>query len=371
MLRSTFIRTAAATALVAPLGLRTASATSTDRQLAATAHDAVRARATRVAPLDAEQALARAGASTGLVSHLRRAAPAGPATDNPLQQWATQQWNHLPGHDQAFLDQTLADLVPALDAVLHASANQPAHVLPGKAGLLHRTLDLLREFWQVDASRVELVGMDASVYGDLPRLHAVYEHLGLPADEAGEYARLVRDWFATSPSLQTDNPLLTHNLFASAGFGSGPWLPDVVVVGEGMRQACEAVGYGDVGGQLLVAHEFAHHVQVATGTVGETTWWSPRLAREVELFADACAGYFAGHVRGLRMPVRRVQDFLALAGGLRTEVFGAELELTSAQHASAVAWGHRQHTRDLPRTLVAAPGDLEERFRRELGGLLD
>ena len=81
-----------------------------------------------------------------------------------------------------------------------------------------------------------------------------------------------------------DNPLWTLNAFAFSGEGErDPFiaaLPDKLIIGDGIIAAYDAIGLGDVGARVIMAHEFAHHVQYELGVfdTGPTDPARPRAA---------------------------------------------------------------------------------------------
>ena len=84
-------------------------------------------------------------------------------------------------------------------------------------------------------------------------------------------------------------------------------LPDKMVIGDGFLRALTAMGIDDVGARVVLAHEYAHHLQAELGLF-DSPLTGAEATRRTELMADAYAGYFAAHARGLSLNAKRVVD---------------------------------------------------------------
>jgi len=66
-----------------------------------------------------------------------------------------------------------------------------------------------------------------------------------------------------------DNPLFTLDAFAFTAEGDPDpavaGLPDKFIFGDGILDALDAMGIGDVGARVVRGHEFGHHVQFEDG----------------------------------------------------------------------------------------------------------
>lgn len=108
-------------------------------------------------------------------------------------------------------------------------------------------------------------------------------------------------------------PLFTLNAFAFTGEGDpDPFiasLPDTMVFGQGLLAAMDTLGLADVGPRVILAHEFAHHIQFELDLF-DSPLTGAEATRRTELMADAYATYFAVHARGLSLNAKRVSDAL-------------------------------------------------------------
>jgi len=109
-----------------------------------------------------------------------------------------------------------------------------------------------------------------------------------------------------------DNPLWTLNAYAFSGEDETDpelrALPDKLVFGDGILEAYDAIGLGDVGPRVIMAHEFAHHVQFELGVFDTGPSDPAEATRRTELMADAMAAYYGVHKKGLALNKKRVVD---------------------------------------------------------------
>lgn len=111
------------------------------------------------------------------------------------------------------------------------------------------------------------------------------------------------------------------------------------MLGDGLLEGMNAIGFGDVAPQAIEAHEYGHHIQfqlqLNTGEI------SAEASRRSELMADAFAGYYLSHARGASMQWKRVTQFLQVffnigdCGVTSTSHHG-----TPAQRMAAAGWGY-------------------------------
>jgi hypothetical protein len=149
---------------------------------------------------------------------------------------------------------------------------------------------------------------------------------------------------ASIPELRGgDNPIFTLNAYAYTGedetdplFAS---IPDKIVFGDGILDFFEYAGLADVGPRVVMAHEFAHHVQFENDLF-DSPLTGPEATRRTELMADAMASYFATHSRGLALNAKRVlqaQQAFAEVGDCAFTSPGHHG--TPLQRARASQWG--------------------------------
>jgi hypothetical protein len=210
--------------------------------------------------------------------------------------------------------------VPTYDALFFGTQGDPDYALESHARQITNTFRDLRRFWDIDSSDVQLMAMHGDVLLDADRIAATLTAMVAtgeadpmtPAEiqaEAQEVATFMQeqgDFY--------DNPLWTLNAFAFSGEGEGDpliaALPDKLVMGDGIIEAYDAIGLGDVGVRVIRAHEFAHHVQYELGVFDTGPTDPAEATRRTELMADAMASYFGTHKKGLALNSKRVADAL-------------------------------------------------------------
>ncbi len=203
--------------------------------------------------------------------------------------------------------------IPALDALIFGTGSDPAYALEDRAKELTRTFRDLQRFWDVESADIQLLAMHGDVLLDVDRVARVLVvAFGLTETEAAVHAQYIAATIASVPAFQGgDNPIFTLNAFAFSGEGDpDPFIasiPDKIVMGDGVIAAMEAIGIGDVGPRLILAHEFGHHVQFELGLF-DSPLTGAEATRRTELMADAYATYYAVHARGLALNTRRVLE---------------------------------------------------------------
>jgi hypothetical protein len=224
--------------------------------------------------------------------------------------------------DPAVLTQLLglaAHVIPTVDAIFFVTEDTPQFfgVNGEYTKIMLKTERDTRRFWNIQSSDIQLLAMHGSMLLDKARVARAYQAgftiEGDPIDDATAafLAGLVHDAVLADPDLRRGNhPLFTLNAFALSAPG---FLPDKIVMGDGILEAYRDMGYDDVAPQAIYAHEFAHHIQFENGyfddvVPGATT--QAELTRYTELMADAYAAYYLTHKRGGTMNKKRVAKFL-------------------------------------------------------------
>jgi hypothetical protein len=275
------------------------------------------------------------------------------------------------------LDSGILDF-PTYDALVFGTDGDPASALPKahRQPLAGAFRDAQR-FWDVQSGDISLISMHGEVVlQDRARLTRLLVTVyGLGQAEAAAYADAVVTTVASIPELQGGaNPIFTLNAFAFTAEGESDPLvasiPDKIVFGDGLLAWFEAAGLADVGPRVVLAHEFAHHVQFEDDLFGPVG--GPEATRRTELMADAMAAYFATHSRGLSQNAKRVlqaeQAFADVGDCAFTSDghHGTPLQRTRAvQWGAALADSQRKQGHVLPSRTVATL------FDAALPGLVD
>ena len=194
--------------------------------------------------------------------------------------------------------------VPAYDAILSGSPKDDAYdLLPAYEQKLTATMGHTQRFWDVRLNDVQLVAMHGEMLTDVNRVASTIEYMydvG-PADAVA----IAEDMIAmikSDPALKKGkNPIFSLNAFAFTGDGDPDpvirRLKDKVIFGDGILRALKAIGLNNVGGQSVLAHEMAHHVQFEDDLF-DSDLEGPEATRRTELMADGFGTYFLTHKKG-------------------------------------------------------------------------
>jgi hypothetical protein len=171
---------------------------------------------------------------------------------------------------------------------------------------VNRTFKDLLRFWNIPTD-ILLRDAHGDLFKDATKTANVIliEYPFLTEADAAYYADLCKTVFGSSHFNSYKHPLLTFNAFAAP---ADDYFHTVkkIVMGDGIMQAYDDMGFGDVAPQAILAHEYGHQVQFAKnvdfGSGAEGTM-------RTELMADAFSAYFLTHKQGAAMNWKRVQEF--------------------------------------------------------------
>lgn len=180
---------------------------------------------------------------------------------------------------------------------------------------IQRAFKDLSRFWDIDAGDMELAGMHFDTYLDLEKSAETLQLLyGGTIEENMGTAEFLKEIAEDYETLNRENgAIFTFNAFAFKGQEVPPLgsIPDKIVMGDGIMQGMDAIGFGDVAPQAILAHEFAHQIQYDNGYfVDVDPEDEPEATRRTELMADAYAAYYLTHKRGATMNWKRVEQFM-------------------------------------------------------------
>jgi len=214
-----------------------------------------------------------------------------------------------------------ADLVPTYEALLFQERNAQTYF--GYNGEYNQRMDKterdVKRFWDIESADIQVLAMHGTVLADPGRTVPTYTSpffLGLPPAVAQTWAADVQNVVQTEPTVNGGNhPLFTFNAFAISAPEIG--IPDKIVMGDGILDAYQVLGFGDVALPAIFAHEFGHHIQFERGYFDElppganpATVDAAELTRYTELMADAFSAYYMTHKRGAAFNKHRVAEFL-------------------------------------------------------------
>lgn len=272
--------------------------------------------------------------------------------------------------------------VPTYEALFFGSPTDADFALESHAQQLTNTYRDLTRFWtDVQSDDIELMAMHGDVLLDRGRIARTLQAMvdaGVlqplsPATIAAA-AGTVADFMAGQGDFY-DNPFFTLNAFAFSGAGdpdpSIAGLPDKLVFGDGILDAYDAIGLGDVGPRAIMAHEFGHHIQYELGSFDTDISDPAEATRRTELMADAFASYFGTHKKGLALNKKRVVDALLsfyTVGDCQFDSSGHHG--TPVQRERAAAWGADLAAAAQPRSYVLPAQEVDDRFDAALPGIV-
>ncbi|WP_432949734.1 hypothetical protein ACQPXM_17245 [Kribbella sp. CA-253562] len=201
----------------------------------------------------------------------------------------------------------------------------------------------LRPFWDIESADIQMRPMHSAIMADRDALYRTFRTVLHRNDfDAAYWADMFSTW-ASQPKFR-DHPVLSMNAYAFTGEGDPDpalaALPDQIVMGDGILQAYQAVGLGDVAPQAILAHEFGHHIQYENNLF-DSPLTGAEATRRTELMADAFAAYYLAHSRGASMQWKRVQLFTDLFYGIGDCDFAnAGHHGTPNQRARTATWAY-------------------------------
>jgi hypothetical protein len=267
--------------------------------------------------------------------------------------------------------------VPTYDALFFGSAGDPDYALESHAHQLRNTYRDLQRFWDIESDDIQLMAMHGDVLLDADRIAATLTRMVAageidpmtPAEIQAEAQTVAA--FMQSQGDFYDNPLWTLNAYAFSGEGDPnpifAALPDKLVFGDGILAAYDAIGLGDVGPRVIMAHEFAHHVQFELGVFDTGPTDPAEATRRTELMADAMATYYGVHKKGLALNKKRVTDALLSFYTVGDCQFASPGHHgTPLQRERAADWGADLAAAARPRSYVLPAEEFIELFEAAL-----
>ena len=314
---------------------------------------------------------------------VQRAVEPSECTTTLLDDYVNQLVGGMTDEQFAFLvdHQDTLLTVPTYDALFFGTQGDPDYALESHAQQITKTFRDLQRFWNVDTSDVQLMAMHGDVLLDADRIAstltemvATGEAAPMTPAEIQEEAQEVATFMQDQGDFY-ENPLWTLNAFAFTGEGeSDPFiasLPDKLIMGDGIIEAYDAIGLGDVGVRVIMAHEFGHHVQYELGVFDTGPTDPAEATRRTELMADAMASYFATHKKGLALNSKRVADALLsfyTVGDCYFDDPGHHG--TPLQRQRAADWGSDLAAAAKPRSYVLPAEEFVEMFEAALPGII-
>lgn len=222
----------------------------------------------------------------------------------------------------------------------------------------------LKGFWAISsASGIEVVAMHGSMLLDAPQTAATYQlFYGLPAAKAQFFADTLGRTIANSQTMADGNyPYFTFNSVSAQAL-PGLWA-NKIVMGDGIMAVYDALGFGDVAPQAILAHEYGHQVQFNKGYHLVNATSAAEATRFAELNADAMSAYFLTHKRGEALNQKRVEQFLAIFYDIGDCQFAsAGHHGTPNQRMAAAEFGFQLANEAQKQGQILTPDEFQARF---------
>ena len=228
----------------------------------------------------------------------------------------------------------------------NSSENQYYGVNGEYTAQLNRSFKDLQRFWDIKSDNIIMVAAHGSMLQDRNKVLKVYkEEYGYSDEKASDYADSLTALFKTYPEyLNGNHPFFTFNGYAhqEKKYPNVGQIQDKIIFGDALLQAFDALGYGDIAPQAILAHEFGHHIQYDLGIKDYAIQLTPAGNRRTELMADAYAAYFLSHPQGAALQWKSVQQAAEVFSNLGDCNFESELHHgTPIQRKAATEWGYK------------------------------
>ncbi|GAB3638959.1 hypothetical protein GCM10027422_45500 [Hymenobacter arcticus] len=266
----------------------------------------------------------------------------------PVNLWLGKQFaGWSPAANKILTSEEVAKMAIFLSVFFeNSSANQYYGVKGEYTVQLTKGFEDLKRFWDTKSDNIILVAAHSAALQDRNKIFIMYKAEYRYSDvKANYYADSITTLLKTYPEyLNGNHPFFTFNGYAhqEKNYPVVGQIQDKIVFGDGLLQAFDAIGYGDIAPQAILAHEFAHHIQYNLGIKDYAIPLAPEGSRRTELMADAYAAYFLTHARGAVLPLQRVQRAGEVFSNLGDCVFALkEHHGTPTQRKAATAWGYK------------------------------
>jgi hypothetical protein len=228
----------------------------------------------------------------------------------------------------------------------NSSENQTYGVNGEYTAQLNKGFKDLKRFWDIKSDNIIMVAAHGSMLQDRNKILKVYKaEYGYSDEKANYYTDSLTTLLKSYPEyLKGNHPFFTFNGYAhqEKNYPSVGKIQDKIVFGDALLQAFDAIGYGDIAPQAILAHEFAHHIQYDLGIKDYGIPLTPAGNRRTELMADAYAAYFLSHPQGEAMQWKGVQKAAEVFSSLGDCLFDSELHHgTPTQRKVATEWGYK------------------------------
>ncbi|WP_027927447.1 hypothetical protein [Amycolatopsis benzoatilytica] len=224
------------------------------------------------------------------------------------------------------------------------------------SGRASATIDKLRGFWDIESWNIQLVAWKGTDLGSQDKMVQTFK-LGLDPKRAQEAGALATKVLYEVPAMQGGrNPLLTLNAFSAPADSLGG---KRVMLGDGLLDVVNHLGYDDVSVEAVVGHEYGHQVDFAHKNYPNN--------ESGEMGPDAYGGYFVAHAKGEAWNARTQQEVTYLDASIG-DCFHSHG--TPDQRKAAGAWGENQAVKQNNPNRIVPSATMIDRFQKEYPKLM-
>lgn len=209
---------------------------------------------------------------------------------------------------------------------------------------IRETMAEIKNFWKIELYDILIVSLDNSILQDRDQIFAIYKtHYEYGDEKINEYTDSAMSLLERYPQyLDGVHPAFTFSQTATPDtLLAGLSLPAKILVGDGLLQGFEEIGYGDLAPQAILAHEYGHHMQYHLGVLTRGQELIPKVSRRIELMADAFSMYYLSHSKGAALEGSKALKLLEVFFNLGDCQFYIDGHHgTPDQRRSAAFWGY-------------------------------
>lgn len=296
---------------------------------------------------------------------------------SPSNLWLLKQitgWSQ--GAVNIISNQEAAKMAIFLSVFFENSSENQSYGVNGKyTTQLNKSFNDLKRFWDTNSGNVIMVAAHGSMLQDRNKVLTLYKaEYGYSEEKANYYADSITTLFKTYPEyLNGNHPFFTFNGYAhqEKNYPAAGQIQDKIVLGDGLLQVFDEIGYGNIAPQAILAHEFAHHIQYNLGIKDYAIPLTPEGSRRTELMADAYAAYFLSHAQGEALSFLSVQRAGEVFSNLGDCVFDLkEHHGTPTQRKAAAEWGYKLATDAQGKGHILTSREFARQFDAELNNIV-
>ena len=267
----------------------------------------------------------------------------------PLRKWLNDEylsWGKEPTLITASPELSMSDLANFHTLYFENSPENQYYGVNGEyTDQINQSFKDVKSFWDIEAENIMTVAAHGSMLQDRNKVVKMYTKIyGYSNEKANKYADSLATLFKIYPKfLKGEHPAFTFNQIAvpDTTFPNIGQIPAKIVIGDGLLQGLDEIGYAKIAPQAILAHEFGHHIQYDLGILTRGVKLTPKTSRRFELMADAYAAYFLAHNKGAAMQLndlQKVAEVLFNTGDCNFTVDGHHG--TPTQRKAATEWGY-------------------------------